>query len=227
MTMAREDAMAADQWWYSTGDRKHGPVSASQLRGLAAERKLGPDDLIWRAGMKDWVPARSAKNLFPAAPEPPPLPASEGEATAGAGDVQAEGEPPAGTFYPGWGKRAGELCDVLKKKFARKGYETQVLTVDQDGRIFQMRTGYTSKWKKVLSEVTGLANAATVTMKPEGDGLRVTVGGGKWLEKAAVAGVATYLSLGLVLIPAGVGAWKQKQLLESVSEVIDRQVHPR
>ena len=126
-----------------------------------------------------------------------------------------------GRFYPGWASRTEELCDHLRRTFEPEGYEVQVVTVEGGGRIFQMRTGHASKWKKVLSEVTGLANAVTVTMKPEGDGLTVTVGGGKWLEKAAVAGFATFVALGVLLIPAGIGMWKQKKLLTTVSSEIE------
>jgi len=65
-----------DQWHYSTDGHKAGPVSDAQLKTLASEGKITPESLLWKQGMKDWVPARSAKGLFP---EPPPLPKGEAE----------------------------------------------------------------------------------------------------------------------------------------------------
>ena len=63
--------------------------------------------------------------------------------------------------------------------------------------------------------------AATVVMKVVGDDLDVTFGGAKWLDKAAVAGVGLLGSLGLLLVPAGIGAWRQRQLLEDLERAVD------
>jgi serine/threonine protein kinase len=68
----------ADQWFYSRGGQQFGPVSAEQLKQLAASRQLAPTDLLWKEGMKDWAQARIVRGLFPqeaaATPKPPPLP---------------------------------------------------------------------------------------------------------------------------------------------------------
>jgi hypothetical protein len=45
--------------------------------------------------------------------------------------------------------------------------------------------------------------------------------GGEWLDKAAIAGIATFITLGVLVIPASVGAWKQKKLLQEMREEID------
>jgi hypothetical protein len=247
MPSDRENAMAR-LWHYSKGGERLGPVPEDELKAMAADGRLSPDDMIWRAGMKNWAPARTAKGLFasttvpPPLPSgsaaPPPLPAPSGpppvpdvratgdhlDETDEADETAAVEKSAEGVFYPGWGKRAQELCDLLAARYGPEEYEMQTLTVDEDGRVFQMRTGHSAKWKRVLSQVAGLENAVTVTMKPEGDGLGVTVGGGKWLEKAAVAGFATFVALGALIIPVGIGMWKQKKLLKSVADVIDRHV---
>ena len=48
------------------------------LQELARTGKLQPDDLIWKEGMKEWVPADKTTGLFPDRPEasPPPIPES-------------------------------------------------------------------------------------------------------------------------------------------------------
>jgi len=66
----------ADEWYYSIGGSKNGPVTAVALKGLADSRTLSPSDLVWKEGMSQWVPARAVKGLFPASAPPPPAPAA-------------------------------------------------------------------------------------------------------------------------------------------------------
>lgn len=66
-------------WWYvprATGKRE-GPVVLDGLKQLMASGGLSADDLVWREGMAEWVPARNVPELagpqagaapFPAAP---------------------------------------------------------------------------------------------------------------------------------------------------------------
>jgi hypothetical protein len=54
------------------GQQRQGPISASELQSLAKSGKLDPDDLVWKEGMAQWLPARKVKGLF--ATTPPPLP---------------------------------------------------------------------------------------------------------------------------------------------------------
>ena len=83
--------MAGDQWYYSKGDEKHGPVMTAQLRELAAKGELARTDLIWREGMAEWTPASQAKGLFPQQGGPPPLPS---------GSAPQPPQPPAGPVAP-------------------------------------------------------------------------------------------------------------------------------
>jgi len=66
------------EWHYSKAglDEKLGPVGTAELKAMASDGRLSPEDLIWREGQKSWVPARSAKGLFPGG-GPPPLPQAE------------------------------------------------------------------------------------------------------------------------------------------------------
>lgn len=52
------------QWYYARDDEQQGPVSSAILRKLVANGEISPDDLVWREGMDDWVPARQLKGLF-------------------------------------------------------------------------------------------------------------------------------------------------------------------
>ena len=69
------------EWFYSFGNQKKGPVTAEELKTLVTTGQLQATDLVWMEGMKEWVEARKVKGLCPAAPAtsaqfPPPIPAA-------------------------------------------------------------------------------------------------------------------------------------------------------
>jgi len=125
-------------------------------------------------------------------------------------------------LYPKCAGDVDGLAGHLKGKYPSIEWDTQLFRLDDEegkGTVFQVRPkGGT--WQ-TLKDWTGLGIAATVTMKVVGDALEVEVGGGKWLDKAAVAGIATFVTLGVLIIPAGVGAWQQKKLLGEIRTEID------
>ncbi len=68
-----------DQWHYSRGGKQCGPVSAAELKRLAASGELFQTDMVWTEGMAAWSPATSVRGLFssnavPTHAAPPPLP---------------------------------------------------------------------------------------------------------------------------------------------------------
>ncbi len=46
----------SDQWHYMRGGNQGGPVSAAEIRNMAASGRLAPTDLLWNDGMTDWTP---------------------------------------------------------------------------------------------------------------------------------------------------------------------------
>ena len=62
--------MGAD-YHYSRDGQSFGPVPVEQLRELAAKGQLSANDLVWKEGMAEWVPAGRFKGLIPAAPVTP------------------------------------------------------------------------------------------------------------------------------------------------------------
>lgn len=126
-------------------------------------------------------------------------------------------------FYPGAAYLLDEVLEHLKQKYGDR-YEVQLLKTSEDppkGHVFQMRKHYASETSSTLHKLTGLDQAATAKFRIAGDSLDVEVGGGKWLDKAAVAGFAAFVAFGLLLIPAGIGAYQQYQLIEEMSAEID------
>ena len=66
------------EWYYAKDGKPEGPVSAAQLKQLAASGQLEPTDMVFKVGTKDWAPASSVAGLFPtgsgrsSAPAAPP-----------------------------------------------------------------------------------------------------------------------------------------------------------
>jgi hypothetical protein len=87
----------ADEWYYAQQGRQAGPVNMDYLSQLAASGQLQPTDLVWKEGMANWAPARTAAgHLFPA-PAPIPLAAAE---PYGLRDAEPLAEPPTGYRRP-------------------------------------------------------------------------------------------------------------------------------
>ena len=125
-------------------------------------------------------------------------------------------------YYPNCGSYLPALVRFLEEKYSREGYDVQVLEESETAtRTFQMRQRYDQGWIKTVSSLAGLDTAATLVMRVAGEDLEVQFGGAKWLDKAAVAGVGLLASLGVLLVPAGIGAWKQHKLLERLERSVD------
>lgn len=53
----------ATEWFVGINGTQHGPLSSSQMRDMAAAGKIGPDDLVWRDGLAEWMPASQIQGL--------------------------------------------------------------------------------------------------------------------------------------------------------------------
>ncbi len=117
------------------------------------------------------------------------------------------------------------LSRFLEERYRQQGYEVQVLEeldVRSPGRLVQLRPRRREGWVGTVSTYAGLDTAATVAIKViDEDDLEVQIGGAKWLDKAAVAGIGLFASLGLLVLPASIGAWKQHRLIEDLTALID------
>lgn len=54
----------SQEWYYSIGGDRQGPVSAQDLKKLVDAGNLKATDLVWKDGMADWVAAKTVKGLF-------------------------------------------------------------------------------------------------------------------------------------------------------------------
>lgn len=71
---------AGTQWWYVKEGQRIGPLTASELKSLAADGQLSASDMVWKEGLVNWLPASSVKGLIQtdSAGLPPPLPSNSG-----------------------------------------------------------------------------------------------------------------------------------------------------
>ena len=65
--------MGAD-YYYTRAGQRFGPVSAEQLKSMAASGQLLVDDMVWKEGMATSIAAARLKGLFPAAALNPVVP---------------------------------------------------------------------------------------------------------------------------------------------------------
>lgn len=91
--------MTAVEWFFARDNKQQGPVSAAELKQLAQTGQLRQEDLVWREGMADWLPAGKVKGLFDEEAKPQPKAVSLAgagatfEASAAAFERSREGSP--------------------------------------------------------------------------------------------------------------------------------------
>ena len=93
------------EWYYADGQERVGPRTLTDLKELIADRKLGPEQLVWRAGMTDWRPAGEVQALArvfgrdepqPAHQTPQTPPGQLGYSTGPVGQYYGQADPLAG-----------------------------------------------------------------------------------------------------------------------------------
>jgi len=86
------------EWEYRKDGAEFGPVTGKRLIALAAQGQLKPTDLVWRAGLSEWVPASRVNGLFAAPPKAamptatPIAPAAVGSETTTRADLRSKAQ---------------------------------------------------------------------------------------------------------------------------------------
>lgn len=68
-----EIIMAANHWFYIQNGQQIGPVRQEKIKSLIRSGTIAATDLVWKEGMKDWVPANAVIVETAATPPPPPV----------------------------------------------------------------------------------------------------------------------------------------------------------
>src|SRR4051794_31947838 len=62
------ETMGSGDWYHARGGQQVGPVSRDELTRRLTAGEVWSDDLVWRAGLPDWHPARAVPDLAAARP---------------------------------------------------------------------------------------------------------------------------------------------------------------
>ncbi|HEX8337591.1 MAG TPA: zinc ribbon domain-containing protein, partial [Pyrinomonadaceae bacterium] len=121
-------------------------------------------------------------------------------------------------FYPGVQADTAQLTRELRALFdGDTAFEVQTMQVSTTAVIQARKTS-------TLRDLTGLSAALTIKITPDHGGTRVEIGMQKWLDKAAVAAVAVFLSAGLLLALPALGAYWQYKLTEDTWKIVEGHV---
>lgn len=158
--------------------------------------------------------AQQAAPAAPAATPSPPAPAAAAT-TAPEAPAGAAGTP---ISFPGHARHLKEVGQFVRGLLAREGLETQELG-DDKSLMIQGKEAVTQKWKKALRTGLGLESAVSVTMAAKGRDLEVTIGAGKWMDKAIGGAIGAFV-FWPAAVTAGWGVYKQKQLFTRLEREI-------
>jgi hypothetical protein len=115
--------------------------------------------------------------------------------------------------YPGIQAEVNSLVNELHTFFIHKGYEVQDVH-EGSNVVVQAR-----KAQKYL-EWFGFSYALTVIITVDDAGTSVTIGGGKWLDKAAIGIGLFAISGGLLAIVPAAAAFQQHKIAEETWHVV-------
>lgn len=118
----------AQQWYCRISGKQYGPLSPKQLKQLAVQGKLKPDDGVRRESDKQWAPANKVKGLFSEGPE-----SKEAAATPRTASAAAETSPPKSTSKPKKARPAERLPTAKSLEPAKA--EPSVSEQDEDDEI--------------------------------------------------------------------------------------------
>jgi hypothetical protein len=158
-------------------------------------------------------PRTSEAGLQPSA-DPAALPVQAGEEPA----EQVAQTGAKAIEFPGKARYQQAICELVKRVLEADKLQTQLL-VDAQSRIVQGQQPLTQKWKKALRTTFGLESAVSVTVTAKGRDLAVTIGAGKWVDKALGGAIGVFV-FWPAAFTAGWGFYKQKQLFTRIERDI-------
>jgi len=106
-----------------------------------------------------------------------------------------------------------QLAEQIRLYFFKTGFQNQI--VEQPHLwIVQGTKGGVRRW-------VGMGLAATMIIESSGDNLKISIGGGRWVEQGAFV-VAGFVTGGLTWITGGIGLGQQKSLIDDLWGIVER-----
>lgn len=177
--------------------------------GLIASPRSAAGDIFEKGkqyGTELW------KGLFGATPAPPT------DALVPAGGTPKAPEPSPSTGYA-WrtyeidNPDVKQMVDEIEKYFGSHQYDHQPI---QHEAVWIVQGRKAGAWR----DLAGMSQAATVVIEPVGNGLKISIGGAKWVDRGA--GIAAgFLTYGVTWVTSVVGAVWQRQLVDELWLVVE------
>jgi hypothetical protein len=172
----------ADQWYVQAGGKEVGPLSPSQLKGLASQGKITPDTKVRRGSDAAWVVASRVKGLF----EAPPAAAPKQSPNVAATPPKASAPPAPPPMAP---VRPAQMRTLLPKAVPVDGRPLMMAQILGAAGLILGTLALSTFWLAVLGAVgwTGIAVGAiglllaiaglVVSARKGGAGLYLNVAG--------------------------------------------------
>ena len=120
-------------------------MSFDDLKAVATAGKLGEDDLVWKEGTADWVPARTVTDLLPqpaTPPVPPPKPAAPPvpppvRPRAAASRLPIHDSPITAKGPPPTAKELGDLVKEFLRRATNPNPGTIAPSAEEEQRLVQ------------------------------------------------------------------------------------------
>jgi hypothetical protein len=151
--------------------------------------------------------------------KPQPAPPTNALVPSGAGTAPVVPTPTSGYAWRTYeiaDANLEEIAEEIRQYFYANGYESQAVEHNETWAVQGRKAG--------LVRLIGMGRAATIIIEPTGDGTKVSIGGGQWLEKGAVLVAAGILTGGLTFITSSIGMVQQQQLLDDLWQVTENVV---
>lgn len=107
----------------------------------------------------------------------------------------------------------GRIIADVKSWLDSQGFDSQQMSTETDSVLLQVKKR--GGWR----DFVGMATSLNIVFLQSPDALNVEIGGGKWIDKAAVGTVSMFV-LWPLAITAGFGAWEQAKMPERIFDYI-------
>ncbi len=143
------------EWYVAIDDQQLGPVSLGELSKRKERGELGPDTLVWKAGLDDWMPVRALDELHDLTTTPTNSSVPETQLDQTAPDQQ---EP----IQIGWVAEDAKSPDTVDFSARETAYDTAV-----DQTSASESVGMDLDWKPTaLSVLQSLADEELASLRP-------------------------------------------------------------
>ncbi len=110
--------------------------------------------------------------------------------------------------------RFNALIQATQNWLTGEGFRCQKLMIENGGTLIQIEK--IGEWRQFI----GMSTALNIIFRQYGNTVSVEIGGGKWADKAVVAGIATFVTMGALIVPASIGAWQQANMPKRIFRYI-------